>query len=237
MIGWRIGQRILILHVRKKYFLCYVLSLHIIVLEPTNSTILSFVPTQLQGSMFHNATAFNQDISGWDVSKVKVFISVFEGAESFAADLSRWNTSSVEDMSYTFANARSFNSDLSGWDTSKVKSMRGMFSGASSFNGDVSTWNTTQVNQMNDMFRGADSFSGSLCWDTSGVNSGEGTFAGEQQPTCVANVDVCGMFCGSGGGGFDAECVADAQVLAASQDCPETQYVCTYRDVWCTGEV
>jgi hypothetical protein len=90
---------------------------------------------------------------------------------------------------------------------------------------------------MNDMFRGADSFSGSLCWDTSGVNSGEGTFAGEQQPTCVANMDVCGMFCESGGGSFDAECVADAQVLAASQDCPETQYLCTYRDVWCTGEV
>jgi len=186
--------------------------------------------------MFHNATAFNQDVSGWDVSKAKVFISLFEGAENFAGDLSQWDTSSVEDMSYAFANAKSFNSDLSGWNTAKVKSMRGMFNGASSFNGDISTWNTTQVAQMNDMFRRADSFSRSLCWDTSGVKSGEGTFAGEQQPSCVSNVDVCGMFCESGGGSFDAACNVDADVLAASQDCPETHHLCGYRDVFCKGE-
>ena len=47
--------------------------------------------------MFDEATAFNQDISSWDVS-------------------------SVWDMTYMFFNASSFNRDLSGWCVSLITS-------------------------------------------------------------------------------------------------------------------
>jgi surface protein len=51
--------------------------------------------------MFRDASSFNQDLSGWDVSKVM-------------------------DMSCMFRDATSFNQDLSGWDVSKVTNIRCM---------------------------------------------------------------------------------------------------------------
>ena len=45
---------------------------------------------------------FNQDISKWDVSKVKNMLNAFNGAHKFDQDLSGWNTSSVENMNTTF---------------------------------------------------------------------------------------------------------------------------------------
>ena len=47
--------------------------------------------------MFYSATAFNQNIGSWDVSK-------------------------VERMTYMFYNATSFNQDLSGWCVSNIAS-------------------------------------------------------------------------------------------------------------------
>ena len=47
-------------------------------------------------SMFHDATSFNQNISGW-------------------------NTGSVIDMREMFFNATSFDGDLKGWDCGKVR--------------------------------------------------------------------------------------------------------------------
>ena len=58
--------------------------------------------------MFQNALIFNQDISGWDTSRVK-------------------------DMSGMFNNALSFNQDISSWDTGRVISKKRMFLGAVSF--------------------------------------------------------------------------------------------------------
>jgi surface protein len=52
--------------------------------------------------MFCNAKSFNQDIGGWNVSK-------------------------VEDMSWMFKDAKSFNHDLSSWDLSSVQYTRFMF--------------------------------------------------------------------------------------------------------------
>ena len=62
--------------------------------------------------MFHYASAFNQDLSGWEVH-------------------------SVTSMSLMFASASAFNQDISGWAVHSVRSMWGMFSRASAFDQDL----------------------------------------------------------------------------------------------------
>ena len=42
-------------------------------------------------SMFDNAEAFNQDISGWDVTNSTNMINMFKDAIAFNQDLSSWS--------------------------------------------------------------------------------------------------------------------------------------------------
>ena len=45
--------------------------------------------------MFMNASAFNQDISGWNVSNITDFNGAFHGASQFNQDLSSWNVANA----------------------------------------------------------------------------------------------------------------------------------------------
>lgn len=71
-------------------------------------------------SLFENATAFNQDISGWDVSNVTNMQAMFYNAAAFNQSLSTWNTASVTRMDRTFADASAFNQNLSSWNVGLV---------------------------------------------------------------------------------------------------------------------
>ena len=121
-------------------------------------------------SMFHAADAFNGNLSSWDVSGVTSMSHMFTIASAFNGDLSGWDVSSVTDMSSMFTNAGAFNGDLSGWDVSSVTNMIGMFHATDAFNGDLSGWDVSSVTNMNNMFHAADAFNGDLSgWDVSSV--------------------------------------------------------------------
>ena len=84
--------------------------------------------------MFESASAFNGDISGWDVSSVEGMSFMFRGASAFNQPLGSWAVSAVTDMSYMFDGASAFNQPLGSWNVSSVENMSFMFRGASAFN-------------------------------------------------------------------------------------------------------
>ena len=91
-------------------------------------------------NLFYRKTAFNQDISNWDVSNVNNMNSMFQDAESFNQTIDIWDVSKVTQMKSMFERAKSFNQDIGAWDVSNVNDMTDMFSSASSFNQDLSSW-------------------------------------------------------------------------------------------------
>lgn len=123
------------------------------------ATNLAQVPATLPASvtdlswMFSFATAFNGDISGWNVSSVTNMDKMFMGATAFNGDISEWNVSSVTNMDEMFMDATDFNGDIGGWDVSSVTSMFHMFYNATSFDQDIGGWDVSNVFDMFNMFR------------------------------------------------------------------------------------
>jgi surface protein len=147
-------------------------------------TSLTVVPSSLpinslitnMSSMFNNAILFNQNISGWDVSKVTDMSNMFNGATAFNQDLSNWNVSKVTDMSNMFNGATAFNNGdnplIWGEKTIKVQNMEAMFAYATSFNQDISSWNVSSVTNMSFMFVYATLFNQDLSdWNVSSVTN------------------------------------------------------------------
>ena len=130
--------------------------------------------------MFTNAIVFNQDISGWDVSKVTNMTTMFSGAQAFnngGLALS-WGTKvrNVISMAGMFTNAIVFNQDISGWDVSNVTNMGSMLYGTQAFNngGVALSWGTKvgNVTDMNQIFTNATVFNQDISgWDVSKVTN------------------------------------------------------------------
>jgi surface protein len=67
----------------------------------------------------------------WDNPVPNTMVSMFEDATAFNVDISGWNVSKVTQMNTMFANTPNFNQNLGNWDISgAVGSMNGMFDGA-----------------------------------------------------------------------------------------------------------
>ncbi len=91
-------------------------------------------------SLFKDNTAFNGNISEWDVSSVTTMQSMFNSATKFNQDISDWDVSKVTNMYTMFDNASNFNQYISSWDVSKVVNMNYMFFNAKKFNQALNKW-------------------------------------------------------------------------------------------------
>jgi surface protein len=149
----------------------------------SNAVNLTALPAQLPETvrdtsfMFFFATAFNVDISSWDVGQVETMRYMFFEASAFNQDISGWNVGRVTDMSGMFYGAAAFNQDIGGWDVSQVTNMNEMFERASAFNQDLSGWDVSNVTTMTGMFERAEAFNQPIgAWEVSGVTAMERMF-------------------------------------------------------------
>ncbi len=149
------------------------------VAEHGNDVDLNYIDTSAITDMkeLFQRTAFNGDISKWDVSSVETMEAIFFRATSFNQSLNSWTVSEVRNMSYMFSGATSFNQSLNSWDVSKVENMNYMFNNATAFNQNLNTWTVSEVTDMIAMFDGATSFNQSLnTWTVSKVENMHGMF-------------------------------------------------------------
>lgn len=141
------------------------------------SDLPDLTQTETIALMFSNASAFNGDLSQWEVGNVVDMIGVFGGATNFNGDLSSWDVGNVTIMTGMFREASSFNQDISNWNVLKVTHMDNMFTDAISFNQDISGWEVDNVAQMFNMFRRATSFNQDLgAWNIGSIVSMFGMF-------------------------------------------------------------
>ena len=78
--------------------------------------------TDITGDMFHGASSFNGDLSGWDVSSIDYFGRMFQGASAFNSDIGAWDISRGSYFNGMFNGASSFNQDIGDWDVSNITS-------------------------------------------------------------------------------------------------------------------
>ncbi len=151
-------------------------------------------------NMFQSASAFNQDISTWNVGNVTTMNYMFFGATVFNQPIGNWDVDKVTIMTLMFRDAKAFNQPIGGWSVSNVIAMQSMFQGASAYNQDISSWNVGKVTSMNTMFYSASKFNQPIGdWDVSNVTTMNSMFQGASafnQPIGDWNVGkVTDMYC------------------------------------------
>lgn len=115
--------------------------------KPLTNWITSNVANM--SAMFSGASAFDQDVSGLDVSGVTDMYAMFENALVFnngnAETLENWDVSNVVAMDRMFSNAVEFNRILCRWNVANVTNMEGMFAGAVKYNQFLRGWNVKHI--------------------------------------------------------------------------------------------
>jgi surface protein len=112
--------------------------------------------TNMSG-MFASATAFNQNIGGWNTAAVTDMSGMFASATAFNQNIGGWNTAAVTNMNSMFLEATAFNQNIGGWNTAAVTNMNSMFLEATAFNQNIGGWNLSGLsgaNRLSDFMTG-----------------------------------------------------------------------------------
>jgi surface protein len=125
--------------------------------------------------MFAHAHAFNQDISGWNTSRVFTMYQMFARTKKFNQNIGAWDTSNVTDFTSMFLRATAFNNGgsdtINNWNVSKATKMRAMFHTAINFNQPLSNWslkNNTNRSLLRQFLQKASKYNRNLnCLDVS----------------------------------------------------------------------
>jgi len=108
-------------------------------------------------SMFQSATAFNQNLGAWDVSKVTSLGGIFQSAASFnnsgSNSINNWRPISCSNFVSMFYGASVFNQPVGNWPLSASNiDMGAMFRG-SSFNQNLGSWDVSRVTSFSTIFQ------------------------------------------------------------------------------------
>ena len=101
---------------------------------------------------FSGLVGWNCSLNWVDVKGIKDLSRLFKNS-AFNGDISEWDVSECECMDYMFHNCyfTGDNGNIDKWDVSKVKSAKGMFTRCS-FNKDISKWNFKSLKNYSGMF-------------------------------------------------------------------------------------
>jgi surface protein len=121
--------------------------------------------------MFQQASAFNQNIGGWNVSNVvsmiqMFYISPFNNGGS--SSISAWNVGNLTNMNLMFYGTP-FNQPIGSWNVSNVVSMNQTFAGGASFNQNIGSWVVTKVTDFTGTFQNSTVFNNGLSSGASGT--------------------------------------------------------------------
>ena len=106
-------------------------------------------------SVFGNCDSFTGiGTETWDLTNVNTLQNVFMDS-AFNNDISTWNVAGVTSMHGLFANCSEFNQDISSWNVQNVTTFRTTFKGASKFNQDISNWDPISATNLSNMFENA----------------------------------------------------------------------------------
>jgi len=155
-------------------------------------------------NMFRNATAFNQELTAWDVSKVTTMQGMFQYANAFnnagvggsGVGLDTWDTSNVRTMQDMFYDSPVFDQDIGNWDVGRVTTAHGMFERTDVFNSKPTSGNwganlaAGETVNLSNMFAANDVF-----------NQDVGYFDTSRVIYMASMFDDCGAFNNGGVGG------------------------------------
>ena len=182
---------------------------------PINNWSINTMSGVSMANMFYGVingvTAFNREISKWNMSKVTSLSGMFWWSSEFNNGLNTstnpttgrtgingWNinTSSPVTMDKMFSGTKDFNRPLLDWDTSTVTTMDSMFYGVTNykFNQDISKWNVGKVTSFVDMFRNSLAFNNGSNSDTNPITGLPGINGWNINTSPTAAVSMTGMF-------------------------------------------
>ncbi|CAM1344933.1 BspA family leucine-rich repeat surface protein [Tenacibaculum amylolyticum] len=124
------------------------------------------------GYAFQNASSFTDakdKLKDWNVSTITDFAGMFQGT-AFNRNISGWNMQAADNISLMFYKNTVFNQPIGSWTFNNLTKCEAVFWEATSFNQDLSNWDVSKVTIFNYMFNGATSFNQSLAnWDVGSV--------------------------------------------------------------------